>query len=124
MWLLRKQRLEPRLLLRRCEDAGPGTHLLEAIKAEQHPETRILQAPCRVEKASNGSPKGRFEWESPRNQVDDDQFYGPELVRTLLRASMAAPGRAIGAATQQPSMIFALSFNFSMGSWLFSPIFL
>ena len=44
VWLLRKLSLEPRLLLRRCEDSGPGTHLLEAIRAEPHPETRILQA--------------------------------------------------------------------------------
>eukprot|EP00435_Cladocopium_sp_Y103_P017905 s1626_g4.t1 len=74
-WLSALQRDVPRLQLRRCEDWGPATHLLEVLKAERDPETAILQ-------------------------VDDDQRYGPLLLESLLRAMGPAPGRAIGAATQ------------------------
>lgn len=74
-WLSALQQVAPTLQLRRCEDWGPATHLLEVLKAERDPETAILQ-------------------------VDDDQRYGPLLLESLLRAMGPAPGRAIGAATQ------------------------
>eukprot|EP00928_Gymnodinium_smaydae_P087679 TRINITY_DN71911_c0_g1_i1.p1 TRINITY_DN71911_c0_g1~~TRINITY_DN71911_c0_g1_i1.p1 ORF type:complete len:971 (-),score=48.77 TRINITY_DN71911_c0_g1_i1:168-3080(-) len=59
----------------RCQDEGPGTHMLAVLRHERDPNTYIVQ-------------------------VDDDQSYGPGLVSALLSATGPCPGRAIGAATQ------------------------
>lgn len=56
----------------RCEDLGPGTHLLNGLKIEQDPWTWMVV-------------------------VDDDHIYSPSLVESLMRAATANPGRAIAA---------------------------
>merc|ERR1719409_1149139 len=58
--------------LLRCDDLGPGTHLLNALGVERDPFTFIVN-------------------------VDDDHIYAPGLVETLMRAALAHPGKAIAA---------------------------
>lgn len=56
----------------RCEDLGPGTHLLNALRLERDPWTFIVV-------------------------VDDDHIYSHDLVETLMRAAFAHPGSAVAA---------------------------
>ncbi|CAK0827124.1 unnamed protein product [Prorocentrum cordatum] len=56
----------------RCEDMGPGTHLLNGLRLEQDPWAFIVV-------------------------VDDDHIYSPDLVETLMRAALAHPGNAVAA---------------------------
>ncbi|CAE8628909.1 unnamed protein product [Polarella glacialis] len=56
----------------RCEDLGPGTHLLNGLRLEKDPWTFLAV-------------------------VDDDHIYGHDLVETLMRAALAYPGSAVAA---------------------------
>mmetsp|Transcript_26551 Transcript_26551/g.61796 ORF Transcript_26551/g.61796 Transcript_26551/m.61796 type:complete len:529 (-) Transcript_26551:45-1631(-) len=67
-WLLQKAGIQ----LVRCEDLGPGTHLLNGLRLEQDPWTFLVV-------------------------VDDDHIYGSQLVEQLMRAAIANPGTAIAA---------------------------
>ncbi|CAK0858007.1 unnamed protein product [Prorocentrum cordatum] len=67
-WLISK----PGVQIARCEDMGPGTHLLNGLRLEQDPWTFIVV-------------------------VDDDHIYSPDLVETLMRAALAHPGNAVAA---------------------------
>lgn len=67
-WLLRKQGVR----VVRCEDLGPGTHLLSGLRQERDPWTFLVA-------------------------VDDDHIYSPTLVEELMRAALAHPGGAVAA---------------------------
>eukprot|EP00933_Yihiella_yeosuensis_P006263 TRINITY_DN11096_c0_g1_i3.p1 TRINITY_DN11096_c0_g1~~TRINITY_DN11096_c0_g1_i3.p1 ORF type:complete len:565 (-),score=90.58 TRINITY_DN11096_c0_g1_i3:376-1848(-) len=67
-WLQKKQGVK----IVRCEDLGPGTHLLNGLRLEQDPWTFLAV-------------------------VDDDHIYSPELVETLMRGALAYPGTAVAA---------------------------
>jgi len=67
-WLRTKQGLR----IVRCEDMGPGTHLLNGLRLERDPWAFLAV-------------------------VDDDHIYSPDLVETLMRAALAYPGSAVAA---------------------------
>lgn len=56
----------------RCEDLGPGTHLLNGLRLETDPWAFLVV-------------------------VDDDHIYSPTLVEDLMRAALAHPGSAVAA---------------------------
>jgi len=56
----------------RCEDMGPGTHLLNGLRLERDPWAFLVV-------------------------VDDDHIYSPTLVEDLMRAALAHPGSAVAA---------------------------
>jgi len=66
-WMERKP-----IRLMRCEDLGPGTHLLNGLRLEDDPWTFIVV-------------------------VDDDHIYGEELIEQLMRSALANPGSAVAA---------------------------
>ncbi|CAK9065203.1 unnamed protein product [Durusdinium trenchii] len=63
---------KPSLRLFRCEDLGPGTHLLNGLRLEEDPWTFLVV-------------------------VDDDHIYGPELIEQLMRSALGNPGSAVAA---------------------------
>ncbi|CAJ1396397.1 unnamed protein product [Effrenium voratum] len=63
---------EKPIRLVRCEDLGPGTHLLNGLRLERDPWTFLVV-------------------------VDDDHIYGPELTEQLMRAAVGNPGSAVAA---------------------------
>lgn len=63
-------RAKPGIRIRRCEDMGPGTHLLNGLRLEPDPWTFLVV-------------------------VDDDHVYAPDLVEHLMRAALAHPGTAV-----------------------------
>lgn len=63
---------KPRVVVNRCTDLGPGTHLLNGLRIEQDPWTYIVI-------------------------VDDDHIYAYNMVETLMRSAIASPGAAIAA---------------------------
>lgn len=58
--------------LMRCEDLGPGTHLLNGLRLEEDPWTFLVV-------------------------VDDDHIYGHQLIEQLMRSALANPGSAVAA---------------------------
>eukprot|EP00928_Gymnodinium_smaydae_P040161 TRINITY_DN27284_c0_g1_i1.p1 TRINITY_DN27284_c0_g1~~TRINITY_DN27284_c0_g1_i1.p1 ORF type:complete len:471 (+),score=108.96 TRINITY_DN27284_c0_g1_i1:201-1415(+) len=67
-WLAAKQGVT----ILRCEDLGPGTHLLNGLRVERDPWKLFAV-------------------------VDDDHIYAPDLVENLVRAALAQPGTAVAA---------------------------
>lgn len=65
-------RTKPGVRIVRCQDLGPGTHLLNGLRLERDPWAFIVV-------------------------VDDDHIYSPDLVETLMRAAIAHPGSAVAA---------------------------
>eukprot|EP00929_Paragymnodinium_shiwhaense_P091752 TRINITY_DN51656_c0_g1_i1.p1 TRINITY_DN51656_c0_g1~~TRINITY_DN51656_c0_g1_i1.p1 ORF type:complete len:568 (-),score=114.44 TRINITY_DN51656_c0_g1_i1:12-1604(-) len=67
-WLYQKAGLH----IHRCEDLGPGTHLMNGLRIVREPFTFMVV-------------------------VDDDHLYAPDLVETLMRSALAYPGSAVAA---------------------------
>eukprot|EP00929_Paragymnodinium_shiwhaense_P077215 TRINITY_DN39760_c0_g1_i2.p1 TRINITY_DN39760_c0_g1~~TRINITY_DN39760_c0_g1_i2.p1 ORF type:complete len:377 (+),score=47.17 TRINITY_DN39760_c0_g1_i2:88-1218(+) len=67
-WLQQKQGVR----IHRCQDLGPGTHLLNGLRKERDPWTFIVI-------------------------VDDDHIYSPQLVENLMRPALANAGSAVAA---------------------------
>merc|ERR1712157_711320 len=65
-------RAKPGVRIVRCQDLGPGTHLLNGLRIERDPWTFMAV-------------------------VDDDHVYSPRLVEDLMRSALAHPGSAIAA---------------------------
>lgn len=67
-WLQRKEGVQ----IKRCDDMGPGTHLLNGLRLVEDPWALIVV-------------------------VDDDHIYAPDLVEVLVRSALAHPGSAVAA---------------------------